>query len=46
MTEENINLEFRLKNIEKTRTYFIKEIDQNKLMSHKKKKGLCDSKLY
>ena len=38
MTEENISLEFRLKNIEKTRTYFIKEIDQNKLMSHKKKK--------
>ena len=29
MSKENISQEFRLKNIEETRNYFIKEIDQN-----------------
>ena len=29
MAEENKSQEFRLKNIEETRNYFIKEIDQN-----------------
>ena len=38
MVEENINQEFRLKNIDETRNYFIKEIDQNELMSKKHKK--------
>ena len=32
MAEENINQEFRLKNKDKTRNYFIKELNQNKLM--------------
>ena len=38
MAEENISLEFRLKDREKTRNYFIKEINQNELMSNKNKK--------
>ena len=29
MSEENISQEFRLKNIDETRNYFIKEINQN-----------------
>ena len=29
MAEENKSQEFRLKNTEETRNYFIKEIDQN-----------------
>ena len=33
MAEENIGQEFRLKNMEETRNYFIKEINQNRLMS-------------
>ena len=40
MTEENISQEFRLKNINEIRNYFIKEIDQNELMS-KKYKNVC-----
>ena len=38
MAEGNISLEFTLKNIEKARNYLIKEMDQNELMSSKKKK--------
>ena len=38
MGAEDIKQEFRLKNIEETRHYFIKEIDQNELMSNKHKK--------
>ena len=38
MTEENISQEFRLKNIDETRNYFIEEINQNELMSKKHKK--------
>ena len=38
MTEENIRQEFRLKNIDKARHYFIKKMDQNDLMSKKHKK--------
>ena len=45
IVEENINQEFRLKNIDETRYYFIEEINQNELMS-KKYKGLYDFKLY
>ena len=38
MSEENITQEFRLKNVDETRNYFIKEINQNELMSKKHKK--------
>ena len=38
MVEENISQELRLKNIEVTRNYFIKEIDQNELMRNKHEK--------
>ena len=38
MGEEKISLEFRLKNIKAIKNYFIKEIDQNELMSKKHKK--------
>ena len=31
MAEENISEEFILKNIDKTRNYFIEEINQNKI---------------
>ena len=36
MTEENISQEFRLKNIEKTRKYFIKDMNELKSKKHKK----------
>ena len=38
MSKENISKEFRLENIEETRYYFIKKIDQNEFMSKKHKK--------
>ena len=38
MVEENISEESRLKNINKTGNYFLKEIQQNELMSRKHKK--------
>ena len=38
MGEENISQEFTLKNIEKIKNQFIKEIDQNDLISKKYKK--------
>ena len=38
MSEENINQEFRLKNIYVTRNYLAKEIKQNELMKKKHKK--------
>ena len=38
MKEKNISQEFRLKNIDKTRNYFLEEIEQNELMSWKNKK--------
>ena len=44
MVEENIIQEFRLKNIDKTRNYFIEEIGQSELM--KAQKDLYISKLY
>ena len=40
MTEENISQEFRLKNIDETRNYLIKEINLNKLIS-KMYKNVC-----
>ena len=38
MAEKNISQEFRLKNIDKTRNYFLEGIEQNELMSKKHKK--------
>ena len=38
MVEKNISQEFRLKNIDEIRNYFLKEIEQNKLMNKKHKK--------
>ena len=38
MVEENISQEFRLKNIDQTKNYFLEEIKQNELMSKKHKK--------
>ena len=40
MSEENISQEFRLKNIYETISYFLKEIEQNELMS-KRHKEIC-----
>ena len=40
MLEENIIQEFRLKNIEAIKNYFIKEIDQNELINENHKKAL------
>ena len=39
MAEENINQEFRRKNVDETRNYFIEEINENELMSKKHKKA-------
>ena len=38
MVEENISQEFRLKNIDEARNYFLEEIKQYELMSEKRKK--------
>ena len=38
MLEENISKEFKLKNIEEIIKYVMQEIDQNELMSKKRKK--------
>ena len=38
MVEENISQDFRLRNIDQTRNYFLEEIEQNELMSRKHKK--------
>ena len=35
MSKENINQEFKLQNIERTRNYLIEEINQHELMSKK-----------
>ena len=42
MVEGNISQEFRLKNIDKGRNYFLEEIQQNELMSGKHKKVCAD----
>ena len=41
MVEENVNREFRLKNIDETRNYFTEEINRTILMSKNHKK-VCD----
>ena len=46
MAEENINQEFRLKNIEKTRNYFHEEIEQIELISKRDKKVCANLHLY
>ena len=38
MSEENISQEFRLKDIDETRNYLIKETNQNEVMSKKYEK--------
>ena len=38
MAEKNINQEFKLENIDETRSYFVKEIEQNTLMCKKHEK--------
>ena len=38
MVKENLKQEFRLKNIDETRIYFLEEIKQNELISRKHKK--------
>ena len=38
MKDKNISQEFRLKNIDETRNYFVEETEQNELMSRKHKK--------
>ena len=38
MVEQNISQELRLKNIDEAGNYFLKEIEQNELMSKKHKK--------
>ena len=45
MVEENITQEFRLKNIDETRNYFLEEIKKNELMSKKHKK-ICTTLNY
>ena len=39
MVEEKISQEFRLKNLNETRNYFLQEIEQNELISRKHKKA-------
>ena len=38
MLEENISQEFRLTNIDEPRNYFVEEMEQNNLISKKRKK--------
>ena len=45
MVEENISQEFRLKNIDEKRNYFIEEINRNGLMSQKHK-NVCTTLNY
>ena len=45
MAEESISQEFRFKNIDETRNYFVKEIKQNELM-RKKYKKVCTTLNY
>ena len=45
MVKENINQEFRSKNIDETRNYFLEEIEQNELVSREHKK-ICTTLNY
>ena len=46
MKEKNISQEFRLKNKDETKNYFLEEIESNELINRKQKKSLYNSKLY
>ena len=46
IAEENFSHICKLENINETRNYFIKEINQNELMSRKHEKRLYGRKLY
>ena len=45
MSEENVSQEFRLKNIDETRNYFLQEVKHNRLIS-RKHKHVCTSLNY
>ena len=45
MVEENISQEFRLKNLDETKNYFLEEIKQKDLVSKKHKK-VCTTLTY
>ena len=45
MVEENISQNFRLKNIEEKRNYFLEKIEQNELISKEHKK-ICTAPNY
>ena len=45
MSKENLSQEFRLKNIDETKNYFVEEIEQNELMCKKHKK-ICTTLNY
>ena len=45
MSKENRSQEFRLKNIDEIRNYFVEEIEQNELMSNKHK-NVCTTLNY
>ena len=45
IAEENISQEFKLKNIDETRSYFLEEIKKNEL-THKKHKRVCPTPYY
>ena len=46
MSKESISQEFRLKNMDETRNYFLEEVERNELTSNKPKNGLYNLKLY
>ena len=45
MVQENISQEFRLKNRDETRNYFIEKVSQNELISNEQRK-ICTSLNY
>ena len=45
MAEEKISQEFRLKNLNKTKNYFVEDIEQNELISTKHK-NVCMTLVY
>ena len=46
MVDKNISQDFKLKNIDETRNYFLEEIQQNKLRSKKHKKEVSTTLNY
>ena len=44
MVEKKISQEFRLKNVDETKNYFLKQMEKNSVMSRNLvQKGLCNS---